>query len=130
MLNTSRLLLLLSVSLCGFLSAEETPDPKLLEAAKTFMLSRFKSAPTNQFFKPSHEELGLAIHPDATATPKEPLSFPKGNGVRLLMTGHSWVQPGVRTLPAIAKAGGFDGHHQRWHTSGGSTGFGKFNLAD
>jgi hypothetical protein len=38
------------------------------------------------------------------------------------MTGHSFVAPAVRTLPALAAAAGFDGHHQRAHTSGGSTG--------
>jgi hypothetical protein len=45
------------------------------------------------------------------------------------------VAPATRTLPAIATAAGFDGHRQRFHTSGGSTGsanaiwlseFGKF----
>jgi hypothetical protein len=51
------------------------------------------------------------------------------------MTGHSFVAPAVRTLPLIAAAAHLDGHHQRAHTSGGSTGsanaiwlteFGKF----
>jgi len=51
-----------------------------------------------------------------------PLSFPKGNGLRVVMTGHSWVRPGANTLPAMAKAGGFDGHQQRAHLSGGGTG--------
>src|SRR6185295_2417571 len=55
--------------------------------------------------------------------------------LRVLMTGHSLVAPARVTLPEIARAAGLDGHHQRAHTSGGSTGsansiwlteFGKF----
>jgi len=38
------------------------------------------------------------------------------------MTGHSWVRPAELTLPDMAKAGGFDGHRQRAHLSGGGTG--------
>jgi hypothetical protein len=76
-----------------------------------------------------------AMHADSTLAQKEPLQFPKGNGVRMLMTGHSFVAPATRTLPALAAAAGFAGHRQRFHTSGGSTGsanaiwlteFGKF----
>jgi len=51
-----------------------------------------------------------------------PLSYPKGNGLRIVSTGHSWVAPAIKTLPAIAKAAGLDGHHQRSHLSGGATG--------
>ena len=117
------------------LSAESTVDPKYLELVKTLMASRFKNTPPNEIFKPNAEEFEREFHATTQAAQKDPLQFPKGNGVRLLMTGHSWVQPAVRTLPAIAAAGGFDGHHQRAHTSGGSTGsansiwlteFGKF----
>src|SRR5207244_3300046 len=53
---------------------------------------------------------------------KEPLSYPKGNGLRILMTGHSWVAPGRVSLPKIAEAAGLTGHHQRSHTSGGFSG--------
>lgn len=48
-----------------------------------------------------------------------PLSYPKGNGLRVLIMGHSWVAPGRLTLPVIAKAAGFTGHEQRSHTRGG-----------
>jgi len=123
--------------LAGHLAAaEDAVDPKYLALVKTFMAARFKNSPSNEFFKPNAEEFERELHANVQAAQKEPLQFPKGNGVRLLMTGHSWVQPGVRTLPAIAAAGGFDGHHQRAHTSGGSTGsansiwlteFGKFS---
>ena len=53
---------------------------------------------------------------------KGPLSFPKGNGLRIVSTGHSWVGPALRTLPSIARAAGLDGHRQRAHTSGGGSG--------
>src|SRR5262249_35558472 len=128
-------LMLASLLAIRFAAAEEPLDPKALEAAKAFMLARFMSAPANTFFKPSEVELEKALHGDPGAANKAPLQFPKGNGVRLLMTGHSWVAPAVKTLPGIAAAGGFDGHHQRSHNSGGMTGsansiwlteFGKF----
>ncbi|MBW8039676.1 MAG: hypothetical protein FVQ85_06715 [Planctomycetes bacterium] len=56
------------------------------------------------------------------ALEKGPLSYPKGNGLRIVSTGHSWVAPALWTLPAIAKAAGLDGHHQRKHISGGGSG--------
>lgn len=87
-------------------------------------------------FKPTKEQLDAAI-----ATGKQqsrtPLDFEKGNGLRILMTGHSWVAPANRTLPGIARAAGLDGHRQRVHLSGGATGaanaiwlkeFGKFKT--
>jgi hypothetical protein len=91
--------------------------------------------PANKFFEATAEEMNRVMHADSAVAQKEPLQFPKGNGVRLLMTGHSFVAPATRTLPALAAAAGFDGHRQRFHTSGGSTGsanaiwlteFGKF----
>lgn len=87
-------------------------------------------------FEPTMEQLDEAI-----ATGKQqsrtPLDFEKGNGLRILMTGHSWVAPANRTLPGIARAAGLDGHRQRVHLSGGATGaanaiwlkeFGKFKT--
>jgi len=70
--------------------------------------------------------------------PKGALSYPKGKGLRILSTGHSWVAPALKTLPSIAKAAGLDGHRQRSHISGGGTGsansiwlkeHGKYNRA-
>lgn len=58
----------------------------------------------------------------SAASAEEPLSYPKGNGLRILSTGHSWVEPAMKTLNPIALAAGLDGHHLRRHTSGGSTG--------
>lgn len=58
--------------------------------------------------------------PDATK--RGPLSYPKGKGVRMVSTGHSWVAPALRKLPAIAKAAGFDAHRQRSHIRGGARG--------
>lgn len=74
------------------------------------------------FFKPTVEELERAMGGGSSTGQKEGLQFPKGNGVRLLMTGHSWVEPGRKTLPAMAAAAGYTGHHQRAHISGGGTG--------
>ncbi len=40
--------------------------------------------------------------------PKGSLSYPKGSGLRIVATGHSWMWPGYRTLPKIAKAAGLE----------------------
>ncbi len=76
----------------------------------------------NAIFKATAEELDRAMQADTAANQKEPLQFPRGNGVRMVSTGHSWVAPGLRTLPQIVAAAGLDGHHIRSHTSGGGTG--------
>ncbi|MEM9478767.1 MAG: hypothetical protein AAGA58_03800 [Verrucomicrobiota bacterium] len=80
---------------------------------------RFKQNET--IFVPTAEELDAAIAKGRVMT-KEPLAYEKGKGLRLLMTGHSWVAPGRKTLPAIAEAAGYKDHQQRSHTSGGATG--------
>ncbi len=36
------------------------------------------------------------------------LSYPKGSGLRIVATGHSWMRPGFGTLPEIAKAAGIE----------------------
>ena len=49
-------------------------------------------------------------------------SFPKTEGVlRIVGTGHSFMVPGYKTLPAIAKAAGFE-QPLHLHTGGGMTG--------
>ena len=53
---------------------------------------------------------------------EEALSYPKGNGLRILSMGHSWVAPAMKTLSPIAVAAGFDGHHLRTNLGGGGTG--------
>ncbi len=53
---------------------------------------------------------------------KDPLSFPKGNGLRVVSTGHSWVGPAMRTFPEIAAAAGLGGHRHRRHLGGGGSG--------
>lgn len=50
------------------------------------------------------------------------LSYPKGNGLRMLSTGHSWVKPAMKTIGPIASAAGFDEQHLRFHYSGGPKG--------
>ncbi len=81
-----------------------------------------ETAPGNKAFKRVTEEMDKAMQADSAATQSAPLSFPKGNGLRILMTGHSWVAPGKITLPDIAKAAGYTDHVQRAHTSGGAKG--------
>ena len=71
---------------------------------------------------PSAEEIKAVIEAGRKSNGDGPLQFEKGDGVRVVMTGHSWVAPGRRTLPLIAEAAGRTGHQQRWHMSGGPTG--------
>ena len=87
-------------------------------------------------FKPTTEQLNEAKATGGRQS-RTPLKFAKGKGLRILMTGHSWVAPANRTLPGIAKVAGLDGHQQRVHISGGATGsanaiwlkeFGKFRA--
>jgi len=52
---------------------------------------------------------------------KGSLSYPKGSGLRIVGTGHSWMAPGYRTLPQIAAAAGLE-QRLRTHTSGGESG--------
>jgi hypothetical protein len=101
--------------------------------AKKFVESRGQRLPELQIFAPSDEELEQTMRA-ASAKGNESLKFAKGNGVRLLSTGHSWVAPAIRTLPLLTKSAGIE-HHQRAHISGGFTGsansiwlteFGKF----
>ena len=76
-----------------------------------------------KIFKPSEEEMEAAVERGRElAKGKEPLAYEKGDGLRILMTGHSWVAPGRKTLPAIAAAAGYEDHRQRHHASGGRTG--------
>jgi hypothetical protein len=75
-----------------------------------------------QVFRVTAEELNKLMQADNAANARTPLSFKKGEGLRVLMTGHSWVGPARKTLLEIAGGAGLDGHHQREHTSGGGTG--------
>ena len=52
---------------------------------------------------------------------KEPLRFPKGNGLRIVGTGHSWMRPGYGTLPHIARTAGLE-QRMRLNTRGGEAG--------
>jgi len=73
-------------------------------------------------FRPTAKELETIIELGRTQTQRDGLSFEQGTGLRVVMTGHSWVAPARKTLPTIAVAAGFDEHRQRSHTSGGGTG--------
>lgn len=52
---------------------------------------------------------------------KRPLRYPKGSGLRIVGTGHSWMAPGYRTLPKIAEAAGLE-QHLRTHSKVGERG--------
>lgn len=73
-------------------------------------------------FKPTEEDLATAINFGTANNNMGPLQIKKGNGLRVVMTGHSWVAPGRNTLLRIATGAGLDGHRQRHHTGGGPTG--------
>lgn len=84
-------------------------------------------------FKPTAADLKRVIAGGNKSS--GPLKYRKGNGLRILITGHSWVGPAHKTLPGIAGAADLSSHHQRAHLSGGATGaanaiwlkeFGKF----
>ena len=49
------------------------------------------------------------------------LSYPKGTGLRIVATGHSWMRPGFGTLPRIARAAGLE-QHLRVNSRGGEQG--------
>lgn len=71
-------------------------------------------------------EVGKKIHKELEQKNKieasGSLSFPKGNGLRLIMLGNSWTRPAVETLPQIAAAAGLDGHRARACTPGSQRG--------
>jgi len=50
-----------------------------------------------------------------------PLSYPQANGLRIVGTGHSWMQPGFRTLPKIAEMAGLK-QQLRINSRGGERG--------
>ncbi len=53
--------------------------------------------------------------------PKGPLGYPQGSGLRIVATGHSWMAPGYKALPRIAKAAGLQ-QHLRVNGRGGESG--------
>jgi hypothetical protein len=53
--------------------------------------------------------------------PEGALSYPKGSGLRIVGTGHSWMRPGYSTLPAIARAAGLE-QQLRVNSRGGEAG--------
>ena len=52
---------------------------------------------------------------------QEPSGYPKGSGLRIVGTGHSWMRPGYGTLPHIARAAGLE-QRMRLNTRGGEAG--------
>lgn len=120
-----------------------------MEEALTYQRQNGLTIPGGQFagaankvfssdvFQATAEELDQAMKAGNAANAREPLEFPKGNGLRIVSTGHSWVGPALRTLPEIARGAGLDGQHIRSHTGGGGTGsansiwkkeFGKYDA--
>ncbi|MFV0446308.1 MAG: hypothetical protein ACK5Q5_22265 [Planctomycetaceae bacterium] len=83
---------------------------------------RVRPSYETEIFVPTAEQLSAAMQAESPNTPKSPLQVPKGHGLRILSTGHSWVAPAVKTLPFIARAAGYTDQQIRSHTSGGGTG--------
>jgi hypothetical protein len=114
------------IALSGFLPLAQAQQASATPAAETIKpvpaIDAPATLPNTRAFKRVADEMDKAMQADNAAVQSAPLSFPKGNGLRILMTGHSWVAPGKITLPAIAKAAGFKDHIQRDHTSGGASG--------
>lgn len=63
-----------------------------------------------------------ALATSAAVSAEDALSYPKGNGLRIVSAGHSWVSPAMNTFDPIAQAAGFDAHHLRTHIGGASMG--------
>lgn len=51
---------------------------------------------------------------------------PTDGSLRIVATGHSFMAPGYKTLPAIAKAAGFDHQGMLTHVGGGITGSARY----
>ena len=60
------------------------------------------------------------------ATPVTSYAEPKDGSLRIVGTGHSFMAPGYRTFPAIARAAGFDQPPLVTHTGGGMTGSARY----
>ncbi len=111
----------LAAVLKRFPAADQNKDGELtLEEATNFFRNQRggKRDQNPTIFKPSDAEMQTAIEGGKA------LAFPKNDdgSLRLAMTGHSWVAPGIKTLPPIAAAAGYSGHRQVTHTGGGGTG--------
>ena len=90
--------------------------------AAAALLNRIRPAMETEVFQATAAELDAAMKAENAANSKDPLQYPRGNGLRIVSTGHSWVGPALRTLPQIAAAAGYDGQRIRSHTGGGGTG--------
>lgn len=93
----------------------EVPAPAPKPAAQPTL-------PKTKAFKRVADEMDKAAQARNEVERLGPLAPPKGNGLRVLMTGHSWVGPGRITFPQIAKAAGYPDTVLRAHISGGGTG--------
>lgn len=96
-----------------------------LEEAKAYFQSTRKrpgKQPVTKIYQPTGAELEKIIAAGTEDPRGGPLGFDKGNGLRVLSTGHSWVAPAMHTFPVIARAAGFEDHRHRHHLSGGATG--------
>ena len=119
----------LKAGLAKFPDADADKDGILtMEEARTFLRERPLGGrfpvpkPHTIVFEPSDDELAAIIRLGREKGKGGPLQFEKGKGLRIVMTGHSWVAPGRTSLLKIAAAAGLDGHQQRHHSGGGATG--------
>lgn len=111
----------LAVLLERFPDADANSDGVLTEAEAIDFLAKRRGGNKEQnpaIFEPSAADFQAAIEGGKA------LAFPKTDdgSLRLAMTGHSWVAPGIATLPPLAEAAGYAGHRQVTHTGGGGTG--------
>ncbi len=104
-----------------FPAADTDKDGTLTVAEATDFLRKRRGGNRDQnstIFVPGEVEMKEAIEGGKA------LSFPRSEdgSRRIAMTGHSWVAPGIKTLPPLAEAAGYAGHRQVTHTGGGGTG--------
>jgi len=104
-----------------FPAADADKDGTLTVAEATQFLRKRRGGNREQnptLFVPDEAQMKAAINAGrAQAYPKT-----DDGSLRLAMTGHSWVAPGIKTLPPLAQAAGYAGHRQVTHTGGGGTG--------
>lgn len=69
----------------------------------------------------SPEQIRSIFRQQSRNKPTPPLSYPRSSGLRIVGTGHSWMQPGFRTLPKIAEMAGLE-QQLRINVRGGERG--------
>jgi hypothetical protein len=68
------------------------------------------------------DQIDKEMQASNTRQGEQDLTFPKGDGLRIVMIGNSWTRPAIRTLPEIAKAAGIREQHIRSFTQSSNAG--------